>query len=283
MGKLKILITGVGGPTPRSFALSLLKHGKNRVNYSLIGTDSNPLSIGLYQKDLFDKAYVIPPASHNDYWKHIETIVQENAIDMAVILPEMEVMEWSKRMKRQALPCKTLTPDHSLATLLVDKSRMTDILRPLKLAPESVAFSRDQRDLSSVISKLKFPFWVRSSSGTSGLGSLKVENEEALINWISINPNVHQFLASEFLPGRNLACKLLYFEGKLIRAACAERVNYIMAKVSPSGITGNTSFGRLLNEPSLVGIAETAMEHLFKMSGSTKHGFFTVDFKEDAE
>jgi carbamoyl-phosphate synthase large subunit len=123
---------------------------------------------------------------------------------------------------------------------------------------------------------------VRSSSGTSGLGSLKILNEDALRNWVLINPGVDTFLASEFLPGRNLACKLLYFGGKLVRAACAERVNYIMAKVAPSGITGNTSFGRLLNEPQLVSVAEKAMDYLFKETGAAKHGFFTVDFKEDA-
>ena len=83
------------------------------------------------------------------------------------------------------------------------------------------------------------------------------------------------------MPGRNLACKMLYFDGKLLRTACAERVNYIMAKVSPSGITGNTSFGRLLNEPKLVDEGIRAMEHLFKHTNANKHGFFTVDFKED--
>jgi hypothetical protein len=54
-----------------------------------------------------------------------------------------------------------------------------------------------------------------------------------------------------------------------------------MAKVAPSGITGNTSFGRLLNEPELVKEAKRAMDHLFEYTGAAQHGFFTVDFKED--
>lgn len=74
---------------------------------------------------------------------------------------------------------------------------------------------------------------------------------------------------------------MLYWNGSLVRTACAERVNYIMAKVAPSGITGNTSFGRLLNEPELVDEARRAMDLLFEHAGSPKHGFFTVDFKED--
>ena len=65
-----------------------------------------------------------------------------------------------------------------------------------------------------------------------------------------------------------------------MRSACGERVNYIMAKVT-SGITGNTSYGRLLNEPDLVKASVKAMDLIFEATGSPKHGFFTADFKED--
>lgn len=277
---MKILITGVGGPTPRSFAIALKKYSFYK-RFELIGTDINPLSIGLYQNELFNKTYVVPSATSPDYWIAIETIIKENNIDLAVILPELEVMQWSRRKETQELPCKALIPDHSIADLLVDKSKMTEILKDLDIVPPSVTFSRDHADLTSVFDVLKGNFWVRSTSGTSGLGSLKVEDEDSLKNWIQINPNVQQFIASKFLPGRNLACKMLYYNGKLVRTACAERVNYIMAKVAPSGITGNTSFGRLLNEPKLVAEAKRAMDFLFQYTGAKQHGFFTVDFKED--
>jgi len=193
----------------------------------------------------------------------------------------LEVMEWSKRKETQSLPCKALIPDWSMADLLVDKSKMTEILKDLDIVPPSVTFNRNHQNLKEVFDVLKGNFWVRSTSGTSGLGSLKVEDEDSLKNWIQINPNVQTFIASKFLPGRNLACKMLYFNGKLLRTATAERVNYIMAKVAPSGITGNTSFGRLLNEPHLVEESKRAMDFLFQHTGAEQHGFFTVDFKED--
>jgi len=104
-----------------------------------------------------------------------------------------------------------------------------------------------------------------------------------LSQWISINRNVKEFIASEFLPGRNMACKMLYFNGELKRTACAERVNYIMAKVAPSGITGNTSFGRLINEPRLVELSEKALDTISSQLGKELNGIFTVDFKEDAD
>jgi hypothetical protein len=279
---MKILITGVGGPTPRSFAIALKRYSQFH-DAELIATDINPLSIGLYQQSLFSKSYVVPRATDGNYWTVINRIVQENGIDCAVILPELEVTIWSKRKETHGLPCKTLLPDIAVAELLVDKAKMTTLLQPLGIVPPSVSFEPGESTLSHVSDVLSYPFWVRSASGTSGLGSLKVHDERSLRNWIQINPGVSQFLASKFLPGRNLACKMLYYEGRLLRTACAERVHYIMSKVAPSGITGNTSFGRLLNEPSLVDVAIRAMDHLFKQTGARKHGFFTADFKEDEQ
>lgn len=277
---MKILVTGVGGPTPRSFSIALKKYSFYK-RFELFATDINPLSIGLYQGELFSQSFIVPRCTEAGYWDAIEKIISDNKIEYAVVLPELEVIEWSKRLQAGKLPCKVLLPEPAIAELLVDKKKMTDLLAELNIVPPSVGFARDEKNIESIASALGYPYWVRSTTGTSGLGSLKVENEAALKNWIQINPGVQQFLASRFLSGRNLACKLLYYKGELVRSACAERVNYIMAKVAPSGITGNTSFGRLLNEPGLVDIAVKAMEHLFAHSKCSRHGFFTVDFKED--
>lgn len=277
---LNILITGIGGPTPRSFAHCLKTYSERFKNSRLVATDINPLSIGLYQDEMFVKSYVIPRPDAEQYWYMIHQIVSDEKIDIAVIQPEAEVLEWSRYGTDNELPCRVLLPDYKLANVLVDKAKMTNILKSTNLVPKSVRFKRDD-SLEELFEKLPYPFWVRSSSGTSGMGSLKIESKQALEHWIRINPNVEEFLASTYLTGRNLACKLLYYDGKLLRSACAERVEYIMAKVSPSGITGNTSFGRLINEPNLTETAVEAMDLLFDETKAEKHGFFTVDFKED--
>ena len=54
-----------------------------------------------------------------------------------------------------------------------------------------------------------------------------------------------------------------------------------MSKSAVSGITGNTSFGRLLNAPEAFKTAKEGLEILFKKAGAVKHGFYTVDLKED--
>jgi len=278
---MKILITGVGGPTPRSFALSLKKFGSKYQDAKLIATDNNPLSIGLYQNDLFEKSYLVPGCNEIDYWDKMKAIINENEIDFAVVLPELEVIEWSNYIQNNDLPCKVFSPNYELACSLVDKAKLTELLLPLDLTPLSFEFERNFDQLEDIFTKLGDEFWVRSSKGTSGLGSLKITNLDSLKNWIQINTEVTTFLASKFLVGRNLACKLLYWNRQLVRAASGERVNYIMSKIAPSGITGNTSFGRLLNEEKLVKVASEAMAFLFKQMNIEPHGFFTVDLKED--
>jgi hypothetical protein len=279
--ELKILITGVGGPTPRSFARAIKEIG-NYKSYKLIATDIHRYAIGFYQKNLFDKSYITPKSSEANYWTTMESIIKQENIDIAIILPEQEVLEWSNRQASGSLPCKALIPPKEAVDKMLDKGILTHALASSGLVPDSVMIDIKNKDLKSYTeSSLKYPYWIRSATGSSGLGSYKIESFEDLQRWVAINKGIDNFIASEYLPGRNLACKMLYFKGKLVRSACAERVSYIMAKVSPSGITGNTSFGRLINDTNVFETAQTAMDIMFTLTGAEKHGFYTVDLKED--
>ena len=279
---MNILISGVGGPTSRSIARSI-KISKYSDKAELYGTDVNPLAYGLYEKELYKDTRIIPYAGNEGYWNALQAYVKEHDITCAMVHPEHEVLAWSKLKKDGGeWPCKTLLPDYDIVKVLVDKGAMTELLDGSGLVPKSFLIESQRLDFGELEQTLPYPFWIRSTSGSSGLGSLKVEDRDSLKNWITINHNVAEFIASTYLPGRNLACKLLYHDGELLRSACGERVNYIMSKVAPSGITGNTSFGRMLNEPDLVQAAVKAMDLIFEATGAPKHGFFTADFKEDA-
>lgn len=279
----KILVTGVGGPTPRSFVRAVRLVDKDKTQYEFIGVDANPLAYGLYEKDLFEKSFVVPTAADEGYWKAINDIIDEQNIDGAIILPEVEVLEWANNKHKLTKPIKTHLPDYSLALELVNKHSLHQLLKDTYYVPKFFKIDPKNYSYETICNSLGNIFWVRSTEGSSGLGSLKIGSEQMLNQWISINSSVDEFIATEYLPGRNMACKLLYFNGKLIRTACAERVNYIMAKVAPSGITGNTSFGRLLNEPLLVEISQDVLNSISKRLNTELNGIFTVDFKEDID
>ncbi|WP_274475268.1 ATP-grasp domain-containing protein [Mangrovimonas aestuarii] len=279
--KLNILITGVGGPTPRSFARSLKELG-NYAEYNLIGTDITPYAVGHYQSSIFDKSFLTKPSSDRGYWEEMERLIKDENIDIAVILPEQEVFTWSKRQAEGTLPCKALIPPLEAASNLIDKGILSEALKDTGLVPNYVLIDATSPSLKEdTEANLNYPYWIRSATGSSGLGSFKINNFSDLERWIAINQDIDNFIASDYLPGRNLACKMLYYEGELIRSACAERVNYIMAKVSPSGITGNTSFGRLINDSRAFEVSKKAMDIIFGLTNTKKHGFYTVDLKED--
>lgn len=279
-----ILITGVGGPTPRSFvrAVKLLDEKESK-QYNFVGVDCNPLAYGLYDRSLFDTSFVVPRADHDGYWGKMNEIISAEKIDGAIILPEVEVLEWAKSRDKLESSIKVHLPDYDLANTLVNKHRLHDLLTGTSWVPRFSRVDPETYDYEKLAEEVGDFFWIRSTEGSSGLGSLKIESESALAQWISINSGVDEFIATEYLPGRNMACKMLYFDGHLTRTACAERVNYIMAKVAPSGITGNTSFGRLINEPELVNISERTLSFISDKVESELNGIFTVDFKEDAD
>lgn len=278
-----ILITGVGGPTPRSFVRAVkLREKPSSERFRFVGVDCNPLAYGLYDRSLFDKSYVVPRCNSDQYWPVISELIRKENIDAAIVLPEEEVLEWSLqhqlKLDRQII---THLPDHQIAKALVNKHQMHEQLAGSSLIPKFIKINPATYNHQSVVDKIGETFWIRSTEGSSGLGSLKIDSEEALSQWISINPKVEEFIATEYLPGRNMACKMLYFGGDLKRTACAERINYIMAKVAPSGITGNTSFGRLINEPGLVELSKQALETIASQLECELNGIFTVDYKED--
>lgn len=103
-----------------------------------------------------------------------------------------------------------MLPEHKLAKALYSKSIMTDYLAHTDLVPKSFVLKKDLSNLKEIESTLGYPFWIRSTSGSMGMGSLKIENSDMLKNWLFINPHIDEFFASEFLPGRNLASKMLY-------------------------------------------------------------------------
>jgi predicted ATP-grasp superfamily ATP-dependent carboligase len=278
---MNILITGVGGPTPLGIAksLKLTEEGKT---FRLIGVDGSFLAPGLYNKSLFDNTYIIPHSSSDSYWDVIEDIVKKEAIDFAFIVPETEVLVWSKKQKEGNLPCASLIPDYDVATALYDKYKTFSLLQSTGMVPDTLEVSLDGLD-DSIGNALGYPYWIRGGSGAGAIGAMKIGNLKELQNWIDINPRVKDFMASEFLPGKNYACKVLFNNGKMIKAASGERIDYLLAAAAPSGISGMCAQGKLVNDDKLVQYSEKAVRTVYESFGMQPHGMFTVDFKGDKD
>ncbi|PKM79421.1 MAG: hypothetical protein CVU88_05900, partial [Firmicutes bacterium HGW-Firmicutes-13] len=134
---MNILITGIGGPTPIGIAKSILLNGKSK-SARLIGVDSNKYAPGLYNKELFDKTYLIPHSSSDNYWRVLESIISKEHIDYSFVVPELEVLKWSLKMKTGRIPCDSLLPDYEVAKVLYDKYELHQRLIGSNLVPGTI-------------------------------------------------------------------------------------------------------------------------------------------------
>lgn len=280
---MNVLLLGVGGPTPRAFVRSVRNAGSAGAVFRFYGADCNPKAIGLYDKELFDRTYLVPRAGQPGYWEAINRIVEEAGIDAAIVIPETEAIEWSQNSGRLSRPVRTHLPDPVLAAMLYDKAKVHQILEGTGLVPRHQAVDPSDADHDALCAILGDGYWIRGTQGAGGLGALRIHDENRLKQWFGLNPGITRYLAAEYLPGRNLACKFLYFNDELLMSASAERAGYIMPQSSPSGITGITGFGRLLNEPVALEAAHCALRTIHESTGIPLNGMFTVDLKEDSK
>lgn len=275
---MKIIITGACAVSARS-VLRSLKISPKFQNCEFIGWDMANLLYGLYE-GLFDRIYKVPAVNDSTYRDVITKILNKEKPDAVIIVPEVEVLYWSKN----PFNVPHIVPPSKFSELVISKERLFAALSGTGLVPKNRVFSSDEIESDTFENPLGFPVWIRDgAAGTaSGKGAFKATNYEDLRAWVKINQGIHQFQLSEFLPGGNYGCFCLFNKGKLVKMAQAERIEYIMAKVAVSGITGNTSKGRLLNNDDIKNTALKAIDILCKKTGDIMTGLIVVDMKADA-
>lgn len=245
-----------------------------------IGWDMCSLLYGVYAGE-FDKIYKVPGVSDPDYRRIAQDILDKEKPDAVIVVPEVEVLYWS----RNPFDVKYIVPSPKFAELAISKERLFDALSGTGLVPVYQNILSTDILKSDFKNPLGYPVWIRDgAAGTaSAKGAFRAESIEDLQAWVKINPNTPQFQLSEFLPGRNLGCFCLFKNGKLVKMAQAQRIEYIMSKVAVSGITGNTSKGKLLNEEKIKATALRALDILSTLVNEKMNGLVVIDMKEDKD
>ena len=273
-------MTGIGGLTPRSIA-TIIK--RNHPDYKLIGIDINKRAVGFFMKGLLDEYYVCPRCTSGEYFPWIEKLVRERNIDYAFVQPESEIVEWGDYYDKPGnYPCPVFMGCKKLSVSLKDKSIMAELLEGTEFIPKTIKVTQDNPRYMEVEKEIGFPCWIRATNGTGGLGSLKLEDVSSYKSWLFINSNIPEFTVSEFLTGRHLANEMLYYNGEYVKGAALECVEYVMANTSPSKVTGNTAFGRFLNEDRINEFCDRCIKYLESKLGVKAHGILSFDLKEDS-
>lgn len=275
---MKIVITGACAVSARN-VLRSLKMSEIFKDATFIGWDMCSILYGVYSKD-FDKMYKVPAVTDSQYRTVINDILEKEKPDAVMVIPEVEVLYWAQH----PFDIPHLVPPADFCELAISKRKLFNLLKGTGLVPVSIDFSREEAFSNSYMLPLEFPMWIRdASAGTaSGKGSFMANNIEELRAWVNINTGIDNFQISEYCPGGNYGVLCLFENGKLLKVAIAERLEYIMAKVAVSGITGNTSKGRFLNDEGIKKNALDAISKVCEATNTVMNGLVVVDMKADA-
>lgn len=274
-----ILITGIGGLTPRSIAKIIRK---NHSDYKLIGCDIEKKAMGFFMNGLLDEYFVCPRCTSSEYFPWMEKLCNEKQIDYAFVQPESEIVEWTDYFEKNGrYPCPVFMGSKLLSVSLKDKAIMADLLEGTDFIPKTIKVTQDNPRFADVENEIGFPCWIRATEGTGGLGSLRLDDIGSYKSWLFINAEIPEFTVSEFLTGRHLANQMLYYNGEYIKGAALECVEYVMANTAPSHVTGNTHFGRFLNEDRINEYCDRCIKYIEKKLDVPAHGILSFDLKED--
>jgi hypothetical protein len=274
---LNILVTGACGVTPRAIARSV-RASPVLSNARLVGADRGGNWYGFYE-GLYDRVYRVSAPGDPGYAELVAELCRDESIDVAIVGPEAEVLFWSER----EFPVATLLPPPGFAEIAISKGKLYEALQKTGLVPQHRVVSRDELLARQELGIDGGPVWLRdfSDASSSGIGSIQVTEPEEAYAWAYLNPQIPSYMVAEHLPGRNIACSLLFHEDELLKAGCYERLEYFMGHLAVSGVTGNINRGRLVNDERARALAEQAVRFVSSLKGERAHGLLTVDLRED--
>ena len=274
---VNVLITGACGVTPRAIARSL-RLSPLFADARLIGADRGGNWYGFYE-GLYERVYRVSSPDDPGYEDVIADLCSKEEIEAAIVAPEAEVRFWAGR----EFPVPTLLPPPGLVDTAISKRKLYAALGDSGLVPHYSIVQRDELLARRGLDLDGTPVWLRdySDASSSGIGSLKVTEPEEAYAWAYLNPEIPSYMVAEHLPGRNIACTLLFLHGDVLKAGCYERLEYFMGHLAASGVTGNINRGRLVNDARARALAEQAVRRVAELAGETAHGLLTVDLRED--
>jgi hypothetical protein len=277
LGRVNVLITGACGVTPRAIARSL-RASAAFSGATLVGADRGGNWYGFYE-GLYDRVYRVSQPGDPGYPELVADICERERIAAALVSPEAEVLFWSGR----EFPVPTLLPLPGLVAIAISKGKLYEALRETGLVPRYRIASREELLERRELGLDGGPVWLRdySDASSSGIGSIQVTEPEEAYAWAYLNPAIPSYMVAEHLPGRNIACSLLFHEDELLKTASYERLEYFMGHLAVSGVTGNINRGRLLNDERARVLAEQAVRFVAGLTGEPAHGLLTVDLRED--
>lgn len=269
----RILVSGCG-PASINFIKSI-RIAPEKI--SIVGTDINKHHILLSQAD---KTYLVPRATDQNYIEKLNEIIIKEKIEFLHPQPDVEVAVISE--KREKLEAFTFLPSKKTIQVCQDKFLTTKVWKKRGIITAKTFELKNEKDVEKAFNELGSPIWIRAKRGAGGRGSTPASKKETALAWIKYwksRSKDLEFIAQEYLGGRNLALHSLFKNGELVMCMARERLEYIYPYLAPSGITGTPSVQRTLHDAKLNKIGIEAVLAV----DSEYNGIACVDLKENED
>ena len=177
-----------------------------------------------------DRRWVVPTPSDPGYARAISRIVDREKIDL--IVPNADESVAALSASRRRFPGRLLLPRDEVVRQCQDKYALNRLLsRSHVPVPATRAIARSG-DIGPAFRALgsRSPLWCRIRFGSNSRGAAPVATPEQARSWIRYWSEMRgvpprDFTLSEYLPGRNFACLMLWKDGTLVLAKTCERLS----------------------------------------------------------
>lgn len=274
-GKMKrVLVTGAGGPAGINFVMSL-KIAPEKI--FVVGTEANSYFIHLAPTD---KKYLVPNAAEPSYIAKLNEIIRKERVEFVHAQPDVEVAAISEN--REKLEAKVFLPSRRAVGVCQDKLESAKVWEKSNIPVAKFLELQNEKDVNKAFEELGSPIWIRARYGAGGRGSTLAHNKDTAFAWIKYWKSRGmnwQFIAQEYLPGRNIGFHSLWKNGELIVSMARERIEYIYPNLAPSGVTGTPAVQRTIHDDKVNEIGTKAVLAIDK----DFTGIACVDLKENRE
>jgi len=274
-----VLLLGAGGSAAANVLDALRRADRT---YRVVGADASSVNLHL---SAADERVVVPRAADPDYADAVRSVVGKFGCDVVHAQPDPDVLSISRI--RNDLEAATFLPSDQAITLAADKLRFAERMEVAGISvPEAQPFASFD-DVTAVTDDLldRHPrVWIRARVGAGARASLPVRTGAQALAWVQwwtdergLSPS--DFMASEFLPGREFAYQSVWQDGTLIAGQARERVEYLYGHLTPSGQTSTPSVARTVRIPRVDDVACSAIRAL----DPQPCGVYCVDIKESSD
>jgi len=270
----RIMITGAGGPAGINFTMSLKITPEKMF---LVGTEGDKYHVHLAQTE---KTYLVPRATETHYLDKLNEVIEKEKIEFVHPQPDVEVLVIGEN--RNKLRAETFLPSQRAIRICQDKFRSTQVWKRKGIPTAKAIELKSEKDINRAFNELGNPIWIRAKHGAGGRGSTPASSRETALAWIKYwksRGKNWEFIAQEFLGGRNFGFHSLFRNGELVTSMARERLKYIYPQLAPSEITGTPSVQRTIHDDK---INKIGAEAVFAIDPKY-NGIACVDLKENVD